>query len=202
MNPVNGQTARAALVLMHGAPGAGKSTWVAGRFAARDVFSLDHFRRMCSGAELDMSATGTAITMLRALVEYRMSARLLTVVDSTNTRPAYRWPLSGLARAAGVPVVAVSMDTPLEECLRRNANRGRVLTPDAPYADANGAEVPPEVVGRLHAEAQADPPRPGWDVDAVVWVRPEQPSRLLGYLPPTVQAEPWLADVTAIRTRR
>ncbi len=183
---------RAALVLMHGAPGSGKSSWVAGRFAARDVFSLDHFRRMLSGVELEMDATVPAISMLRTLVEYRMSRRLLTVIDSTNTRAEYRWPLSGLARAAGVPVVAVSMATPLEECLYRNAYRGRLGTPAAPYPGANGTQVYRNTVRRMHAEAEAEPPRPGWDVDAVLTVTPGGFSYLSGALPAAVAAEPWL----------
>ena len=188
---------RAALVLMHGAPGSGKSSWVAGRFAARDVFSLDALRRLLSGADLEMDATAPAAAMLRTLVEYRMGRRLLTVIDSTHTRAAYRWPLAGLARAAGVPVVAVGMNTPLEQCQHRNANRGRIVTPAAPYAGANGAEVPPDVVARLHAEAAADPPRPGWDADAVLTACPHGLSYLIGDLPEALLAEPWLADAAA-----
>jgi predicted kinase len=203
---------RAALVLMHGAPGSGKSSWVAGRFAARDVFSLDALRRLLSGAELEMDATGPATAMLRTLVEYRMGRRLLTVIDSTHTRPAYRWPLAGYARAAAVPVVAVVMDTPLKECLHRNAYRGRIVTPAAPYAGANGTEVPPDVVARLHAEAvadppragwDADPPRAGWDADAVLTVTHDGFFNLAGDLPPALMREPWLADaVAACPTRR
>lgn len=189
---------RAALVLMVGAPGSGKSTWVAPRFTPRDVFSLDHFRRLLSGADLDMDATGPAIAMLRTLVEYRMGRRLLTVVDSTNTRAAYRWPLAGYARAADVPVIAVVMATPLEECLTRNRRRGRVVDPAVPYPGANGVEVPADVVGRLHAEAEADPPQPGWDVDAALVVHPDEFCTLAGELPPALADEPWLAD--AIRT--
>lgn len=193
---------RAALVLMNGAPGSGKSSWVADRFARRDVFSLDAFRRQLSGAELDMDATAPATAMLRTLVEYRMRRRLLTVIDSTNVRAAYRWPLVGYARAADVPVVAVMMATPLEECQARNANRGRVVDPAAPYPDANGAEVPPDVVARLYAEAAADPPSPGWDVDAVLVVHPDGFSSLVGELPPAVAAEPWLTTAPEPIDRR
>lgn len=154
---------RAALVLMVGAPGSGKSTWAAERFTPDLLFSLDMFRRMITGAELDMEATPAAKSMLTTLVDDRMRCRLTTVVDSTNTRTAYREPLIRSARERGMPVVAVRMHTPLGECIRRQATR----TPA--YPGCNATAVLPHIVRRLWLEVEAEPPTVG-EVDAVVHV--------------------------------
>ncbi|MEU7591408.1 AAA family ATPase, partial [Micromonospora sp. NPDC049230] len=94
----------AALIVMVGPPGSGKSTWVGSRFRTEDVFSLDAFRRMLTGDVEDQDADAPAVDMLHLAVEYRMSRRLLTVVDATNTRWAYRDPLISRARRFDVPV--------------------------------------------------------------------------------------------------
>jgi predicted kinase len=52
------------------------------------------------------------------------------VVDNTNPGAEERAPLVAAARAAGVPVRAVWIDTPPETCLERNAAReGRARVP-------------------------------------------------------------------------
>jgi predicted kinase len=66
--------------------------------------------------------------------QQRVVAELLAagrsvVVDNTNPSATERAPLVAAGRAAGVPVRAVWVDTPLEICLARNAARpeaGRV----------------------------------------------------------------------------
>jgi predicted kinase len=67
--------------------------------------------------------------------QQRVVAELLAagrsvVVDNTNPSPQERAPLVALARAAGVPVRAVWLDTPLQVCLDRNeARTGRARVP-------------------------------------------------------------------------
>lgn len=183
----------AALVLMVGPPGSGKSAWVGGRFRTEDVFSLDVFRRMLTGDVADQSATQEAVRMLNLVVAFRMTAGLTTVVDACNTRPEHRAPLIAEAREYGVPVLAVVMATPPAVCRARNAARDGVF---APYPGANATPVPAEVVAQLAAEARETPPRVG-EVDAVLtidgagcaveWDGDDS-------LPAEVLAEPWLAD--------
>lgn len=185
--------AAAALVLLVGPPGSGKSTWTAGRFDPRDVFSLDVFRRMLTGDVADQSATAEAVRMLNLVVAYRLTARLTTVVDACNTRPEHRAPLIAEARECGVPVLAVVMATPPAVCRARNAVRDGLT---APYPGANAAPVPDDVVRQLYREARENPPRVG-EVDAVLTVGAD--GRAIEWdcadrLPIEVLAAPWLAD--------
>lgn len=183
----------AALVLMVGPPGSGKSTWCGGRFRTEDLFSLDMFRRMLTGDVADQDANVPACTMLHTLLAYRMARGLTTVVDACNTRPEHRAPLIAPALEAGVPVFAVVMATPLEVCRARNGQRDGVF---AAYPGANATPVPDEVVRQIHAEARETPPRVG-EVDAVLTVGAD--GRAVEWdgvdrLPVEVLAEPWLAD--------
>jgi predicted kinase len=191
-------TAHPALIIMVGTPGSGKSTWVSNNFDPDAVYSLDMFRRMCTGTELATDATDPALSMLRTVVEARCTRRLTTVVDSTNTRAAHRWTLTGYARAATLPAVAVVMATPLDVCLARNDSR----TGQAPYPGANGTRVPPAVIRKFHAQTEADPPRPGRDVDAVLRVSPNGGSEMRGHLLPDTLVAPWLAGVVHVSAKR
>ena len=96
-----------------GLQGAGKTTWVAAEFAATHaVVSKDHWPR----------ARHREARQQRVVAE-RLAAGRSVVVDNTNPSAAERAPLVAAARAAGVPVRAVWVDTPLEVCLARNAAR-------------------------------------------------------------------------------
>jgi predicted kinase len=161
-------TPEAPLVLTVGPPGAGKSTWLAARFPADQLFGFDMFRRMLTGGDvLEQGATPAAATMLGAVISYRMETRRTTVIDATNVDWDRRDGLIFLARTTGRPVVAVMFHTPLAVCLEHN--RGRT---SAPWAGANDRPVPDEVVENMHARMLADPPTPA-DFDLVLHVHPE-----------------------------
>ncbi|SHG32927.1 AAA domain-containing protein [Geodermatophilus nigrescens] len=95
--------------------------------------------------------------------QQRVVAELLAagrsvVVDNTHPSPAERAPLVAAARAAGVPVRAVWLDTPRATCLARNdAREGR-------------ARVPP--VGVYATLARLVPPSTDEGFDRVDVVRP------------------------------
>ncbi len=74
------------LVLLVGPTGAGKSTFAAKWFASDEVVSLDACRILVSGDVNDQSSTRDAVAVASAIVEARLSRRLLTVVDATNFR--------------------------------------------------------------------------------------------------------------------
>jgi predicted kinase len=110
----------AELVVMTGLQGCGKSTWVAGHLAGTHVVvSKDHWPH----------ARRREARQRQVVAELLAEGRSV-VVDNTNPSVEDRAPLIAAARAAGVPVRCVWVDTPLQTCLERNeARQGRARVP-------------------------------------------------------------------------
>jgi predicted kinase len=119
-----------------GLQGSGKSTWVAAHLAGTHVVvSKDHWPN----------------ARRREARQQRVVAELLAeghcvVVDNTSPAAEERAPLIAIARAAGIPVRAVWIDTPLEVCLERNEARpGRARVPLVGVLGTRARLVPPMV---------------------------------------------------------
>ena len=117
-----------ALVLVIGASGSGKSTFVARHFAPGQILSSDAMRAIVADDPADQSATADAFEVLHLVLARRLNRGHLTVVDATNVQDWARTPLLDAARRFRRPVVGVVLALPLEICLARNAARkdGRV----------------------------------------------------------------------------
>lgn len=178
---------RGALVLMVGAPGSGKSTVVRKRVPEQYRFSLDQFRTLLAGDVAAQDATDHAAAMLDTLVEYRMAHSLLTVIDSTNARAAHRARLRGIAVRSHRPTVAVRMHTSLQVCQRRQHDR------IAPFAGANDRPVPAEIIGKMWAAIDRDPPLP-YEHHIVVHMHPTDPDRAIAQ---SRFPADWVQDVLA-----
>jgi protein phosphatase len=112
-----------ALVLLVGASGSGKSTFAHRHFRTTEILSSDFFRGMVADDETDQSATGDAFDVLHYVLDKRLGAGRLTVVDATNVLPESRKPLVQLARRHHVLPVAIVFDVPERLCHERNRLR-------------------------------------------------------------------------------
>jgi alkanesulfonate monooxygenase SsuD/methylene tetrahydromethanopterin reductase-like flavin-dependent oxidoreductase (luciferase family)/predicted kinase len=114
-----------ALVVLVGPSGSGKSVWAAARYRSEEVVSSDALRGVVGSGPHDLDASDDAFSILEQVVAARLGRGLTTVVDTLGTDDDRRHRWLGLARAAGLPTVAVVLDTPADECRRRNAARDR-----------------------------------------------------------------------------
>jgi predicted kinase len=135
------------LVVLVGLQGSGKSTWAGHNVAGTHVVvSKDHWP----------NAPRREARQRRVVAELLADGHSV-VVDNTSPAREDRAPLIAAARAAGVPVRAVWVDTPLEVCLERNEGR------------SGRARVP--VQGVLATRARLVPPSPDEGFDRVDVVR-------------------------------
>jgi predicted kinase len=121
-------------VVLVGLQGSGKSTWVSRNLAGtHTVVSKDHWP----------NGRRREARQRRVVAELLAEGRSV-VVDNTNPAPEDRAPLIAAARAAGVPVRAVWLDTPVEICLARNDERtGRARVPLPGVLGTRTRLVPP-----------------------------------------------------------
>ena len=114
-----------ALVVLVGAAGSGKSTWASQRYRRVEIVSSDDLRGVVGSGPADLDASTDAFDLLERIVAARLSRGLTTVVDTLGLDADRRLAWRDAARAAGLPAVVVLLDTPGEECRRRNARRDR-----------------------------------------------------------------------------
>ena len=120
------------LVVLIGVSGSGKSTFARRHFGPFEVLSSDFCRGLVGDDEENQAATGAAFEVLNFIAGKRLDAGRLTVVDATNVQPAARAALVELARSHDVLPVAIVLDLPVAECVRRNAQRtDRAITEGA-----------------------------------------------------------------------
>ena len=123
-----------ALVIFVGLPASGKSTYFQTHFAAthRHV-SKDLMRNVRNRDQRQRELIAAALTHGQSVV-----------VDNVNASAAERASLVALGRAHGGRIIGYHFDSPVHECLQRNATRGgRQRVPDvAVYVAAKRLEVP------------------------------------------------------------
>jgi protein phosphatase len=117
----------AALVLLIGASGSGKSTFASRHFETDAVVSSDQLRGALAGDESDQRATDAAFGRLHEWLDTRLAAGALAVVDATNVDWMRRAELVSRARQQGRQAVAIAFDLPLDLCLVRNAARQQTV---------------------------------------------------------------------------
>ncbi len=119
------------LVVLVGASGSGKSSLAQRHFRATEVVSSDRCRAMVDDDEDARDADADAFAVVHLVTATRLRRGRLTVVDATNVHAESRRTLLGLARASGMPAVALVFDLPEAVCQERNRARDdRVVPPD------------------------------------------------------------------------
>jgi protein phosphatase len=118
------------LVVLIGAAGAGKTTFAHKHFRPEEIVSSDECRAQVSGDAYDPAAAPAVFALVHALVDERLAAGRLTVVDATNAAPEHRAPLVALARGYGFAPVALVLALPEALCQERTAGRSdRSISP-------------------------------------------------------------------------
>jgi predicted kinase len=122
-------TELATLVVTLGLPGSGKSTmaaaWVDEDKAGRARVNRDLLRIMLHGGRLGTDAQEEMVTEVQNAGVFALLCRGVdVVVDDTNLRPGVVTTWRGLAARAGARVEIWDLTVvPLEECIRRDAQR-------------------------------------------------------------------------------
>jgi len=112
-----------ALVAMIGATSSGKTTFAHKHFKDTEVLSSDYFRAMVSDDENDQTASADAFELLYHAAEKRLQRMKTTVIDATNLQQSARQQVIDLAHRQNVHSVAVVLDLPEKELMRRNKER-------------------------------------------------------------------------------
>ncbi len=80
---------------------------------------------------------------MRYLLRQRLAIKQpITHIDATHLTRAERNPYIRIAESYGCDIEAVYFNVPVEECLRRNAARARMVPPEAILAMAAKLQVP------------------------------------------------------------
>jgi protein phosphatase len=146
----------AALVVLIGAAGSGKSAFAARHLPSNSVISSDALRAELGTGERDQAVNDAVFDRLRSAVDERLRAAQLVVVDATNTDWMRRSELIRSAHRHPRPAVALVFDLPLDVCLARNRARTR--------------SVRPGVVRRQVEEVRRDRDRLDLEGFSAVWV--------------------------------
>jgi len=126
----NGTCYKPRLIVLAGLPGSGKSTWAERQ--GYTVISSDEMRRLLIDDAADQSIHGRVFAALRYLLRHRMELqRPVTCLDATNITRRDRRGWIKMAELYGCVPEAVFFDVSVEECLKRNAARGRVVPEEA-----------------------------------------------------------------------
>ncbi|MFF2123462.1 AAA family ATPase [Kitasatospora sp. NPDC058184] len=120
-NPVLDLVRPGDLVVMIGASASGKSTLLT-NVPSHQVVSLDRLRAAVSEPG-DQGATPDALLIHNQIIATRLRRGKTTYADNTSVLAAHRVRLVRLARQYGRRAVAITVDTPLDTCLHRNAQR-------------------------------------------------------------------------------
>ena len=127
------KTAKPRIVLLVGLPGSGKSTWAQSKVTPgiSGVLSSDAVRELLVDDANNQNIHARVFRVLRYVLKNRLELkRPVTYIDATNLTLKERRPYIKMADLLDAEIEAVFFDVPVEECIRRNRERGRVVPDD------------------------------------------------------------------------
>lgn len=118
------------LIILRGVPGSGKTTWARAycekhRRAKR--VNKDDLRAMLNDGAYSLTNEAFVQQAQIAIIEAAARTHCPVVIDDTNINPDHIETFTELAQRIGYRIRIVDMDTPLEECIRRDAERARPI---------------------------------------------------------------------------
>lgn len=116
------------LILMCGLPGSGKTTIAHNLFSGYSIISSDDVRKELYGSESVQKDHSKVFSIVNSRAHKLLMSGHNVVIDATHIKRKDR--ASSLACAKGclnVNRVIVCVDTPVDECIRRNNNRERIV---------------------------------------------------------------------------
>lgn len=136
------------LLLLRGAPGVGKSTWIKNNGLKGYTISPDDLRMICQSPVMDtngkecigMDHEAFVWKTLFEVLEFRMQRGDFTVIDATNSKAIEMNRYKDLASKYKYRLYCVDMtDVPIEECKKRNMLRNPLR------------QVPEESIDKMYA---------------------------------------------------
>lgn len=118
------------LLLLVGSSGSGKSSFAEKHFKPTEIISSDECRALISDDPNNQACSSEAFEVLHFIVNKRLEAGKLTVVDATNLDHEYRLPLRRLARKNHILTHALVFHFPLNICLAQNQKRATRIVPE------------------------------------------------------------------------
>lgn len=112
-----------ALVAMIGSTSSGKTTFAHKHFLPTEVLSSDFFRAMISDDENNQTVSSDAFDLLYYAANKRLDRMKTTIIDATNVQQSARKQILDLAYKQNVQTVAIVLNLPESELLKRNAAR-------------------------------------------------------------------------------
>src|SRR3990172_3790048 len=116
---------KAVIYIMRGLPASGKSTTAREMFEEEGIkrVSKDDLRAMLHSGKYTPELETFVLDVRNAVVELTVKKGFDIVVDDTNLNPVHVEALQDLAKAVGASVCIIDMTTPVDECIRRDAER-------------------------------------------------------------------------------